>query len=192
MYRAWLLAGLLFFSLSGPCFSEAFWLASPRYRLYDRAKLVKVEGPNVLRLNMLQHGRSITVRLLGVGSPHNRVWQKNLTPTMLSYKAREHIWERATSYIENLLKGREAEIWARRWNQYDEKNRLLAYILIPSGSGDPLDLNADLIKRGFGFVTRDYVHVTFTGYKILEEEARENRRGVWRGLSPDQISSLTK
>lgn len=192
MYRAWLLAGILFFALSGPCFSEPFWLTSPRYSLYDRAKLVKVEGPNVLRLNMLRQGRNITVRLLGVGSPHNRVWQKALTPTMLSYDEREHIWERATTYIENLLKDRKAEVWARRWNQYDEKNRLLAYILIPSDSGEPLDLNADLIERGFGFVTRDYVHVTFTGYKILEEEARENRRGVWRGLSPGQVSSLTK
>ncbi len=192
MYRAWLLAGILFVALCGPCFSETFWLSSPRYRLYDRAKLVKVEGPNILRLNMLKHGRSVTVRLLGVGSPHNRVRQKTLSPSMLSYNARENIWERATTYIENLLKDRDVEVWARRWDQYDEKNRLLAYVLIPSGTGEPLDLNADLIKRGFGFVTRDYIHVTFTGYKILEEEARENRRGVWQGLSPGQVSSLTK
>jgi endonuclease YncB( thermonuclease family) len=52
-------------------------------------------------------------------------------------------------------------------------------------------VNAEIIKKGFGFVTRDYVHVTFADYKRLEQEARQNRLGIWRGLL-NRYSTLTK
>lgn len=192
MYRAGLLATIVLALVCMSGQSEASWLSSPRYKLYDRATLVQVEGPNVLRLYMSRHGRTMTVRLLGVGSPHNRVRFKFFTPSQISYIEQEDVWNKAKTYIESLLTDRRLEVWARKGNQYDEKNRLLAYILIPSESGESLDVNAELIKRGLCFVTRDYVHVTFTGYKILEEEARECRRGLWKGITPGRVSSLTE
>lgn len=192
MYRVGLLLCSLLLGLYSPECSEASWLTSPRYKLYGRAKLVRVEGPNILRLNMLGSGRTVTVRLLGVGSPHNPIRTKLLTPRAISYIEKEDVWERAGRFMESLLRHREVEVRTRRWDRYDEKNRLLAYLLIPSQSGEPLDVNAELIRRGFGFVTRDYVHVTFTWYKILEEEAREFGRGVWKGLYPGRVSSLNE
>ena len=56
------------------------------------------------------------------------------------------------------------------------------YLKVPDTSGEPIDVNGEIIRRGLGFVTRDYVHVTFAEYKLLEQEARVDRRGFWAGL----------
>jgi endonuclease YncB( thermonuclease family) len=43
-----------------------------------------------------------------------------------------------------------------------------------------------------GFVTRDYVHVTFADYKRLEEDARTHRRGLWGCLVGSRVSRLER
>ncbi|MBI4963788.1 MAG: thermonuclease family protein [Desulfomonile tiedjei] len=166
------------------------WSMSPRYMLYGRARLVAVEAPNLLRLKMLEQDRVVTVRLLGVGSPRNRDRIKGLDHQVLSYIRRNDIWETARDFVRSLLDGKSAEVWIRKWDRLDDKNRLLAYVLVPGISGEPIDVNAEIIKKGLGFVTRDYVHVTFVDYKGLENEARSNRRGLWGALSEGRITSL--
>jgi endonuclease YncB( thermonuclease family) len=173
-------------------FLSSSWSMSPRYMLMGRAHLVAVEAPNLLKLRMLDQDRVVTVRLLGVGSPRNRDRIKGLDHEVLSYIRRNEIWESSRGFVRSLLDGKVAEVWTRKWDRYDEKNRLLAYVLIPGISGGPLDVNAEIIRKGLGFVTRDYVHVTFVGYKGLEDEARKNRRGLWAGLGGGRISSLPR
>ena len=73
------------------------------------------------------------------------------------------------------------EVWARKWDRFDDKSRLLAYVMIPNQADEPLDVNGEIIRNGLGFVTRDYVHVTFVNYKFLEDDAKKKRRGVWKG-----------
>jgi len=160
--------------------------------LLGRARLVAVESPNLLKLKILDQDRVVTVRLLGVGSPRNRDRIKGLEHEVLSYIRRNEIWESSRGFVRSLLDGKVAEVWTRKWDRYDEKNRLLAYVLIPGAPGDPLDVNAEIIRKGLGFVTRDYVHVTFVGYKSLEDEARKKRRGLWAALGEGRISSLPR
>ncbi len=171
-------------------FFGSSWGMSPRYMLLGRARLVAVEAPNLLKLKMLDQNRVVTVRLLGVGSPRNRDRLRGLDHEVLSYISRNEIWESSRDFVRSLLNGKVAEVWTRKWDKHDEKNRLLAYVLIPGVSGEPLDVNAEIIRKGLGFVTRDYVHVTFVGYRSLEGEARRNRRGLWAVLGQGRISSL--
>lgn len=168
------------------------WSMSPRYMLYGHACLVAVEAPNLLKLRMLDQERVVTVRLLGVGSPRNRDRIKGLNPKVLSYITRNDVWETSRDYVRSLLDGRQAEVWIRKWDRLDDKNRLLAYVLIPGAPDRPLDVNAEIIRKGLGFVTRDYVHVTFVGYRSLEEEARKNRRGLWGALPEGRLTSLPR
>lgn len=170
----------------------ASWSVSPRYALLDKARVMEVEGPNLLKIRLLGQDRPVMIRLLGVGSPRNRDRVKGLNPEIVSYIQQHDLWKLSKNYVDTLLRGKVVEVWTRRWNQYDEKKRLLAYIVIPNGYDDSLDLNAEIIKRGLGFVTRDYVHVSFVRYRRLEEEAREKRRGMWKGLSMGRMSSLTR
>jgi len=160
--------------------------------LYGQAHLVDVEAPNLLKLRMLGQDQVVTVRLLGVGSPRNRDRIKGLDHDVQSYIRKKDVWESSREFVRSLLEGKAAEIWTRKWDKYDDKNRLLAYVLIPGVPGKPLDVNAEIIRKGLGFVTRDYVHVTFVGYKNLEDDARKNRRGLWAALSEGRLSLLPR
>ncbi len=153
---------------------------------------MEVVAPNLVKIKMMEQGRILTVRLLGVGSPRNRDRIKAMEPAVLSYIQRNDLWEESRRYVESLLEGKVVEVWTRKWDRFDDKNRLLAYLMIPNGSTEPLDVNAHIIKNGFGLVTRDYVHVTFTEYRHLEKDAMRNRRGIWRGLTMDRYSLLNK
>lgn len=168
------------------------WGASPRYELYGHARLVAVETPNIVKLRMVGRDNLVTARLLGVGSPRNKDRIKDLGPEGLTYIQRHDLWEVSRNCVKSLVDHRVVEVWTRKWDRYDDKNRLLVYILIPDESGKPLDVNAEIIRRGLGFVTRDYVHVTFVGYRNLEQQAREHRLGIWGVFSKDRVSSLVR
>ena len=95
------------------------------------------------------------------------------------------------NYLRSLLQRRSVEVWARKWNRLDQKGRLLVYLVTPNFLDQPVDVNGEIIRNGLGFVTRDYVHVTYAKYKRLENEARQNRRGMWKALSTQRLSSLS-
>lgn len=164
--------------------------ASPRYTRLGRAEVIKVDSSNLMELRLLGHDRTVSVRLLGVGSPRNRERLKHLNHHCLDYIRRNRLWEASRNYVRSLVKNKVVEVWGRKWNRLDDKNRLLVYLMVPEAVDEPLDVNAEIIRKGLGFVTRDYVHVTFAQYKQLEEEAKRSRRGIWRGLSLVRTSSL--
>jgi endonuclease YncB( thermonuclease family) len=168
------------------------WAASPRYTFYDKAQVLEVLGPNLLKLKLVNRGKVVIIRLLGVGSPRNRDRVRGLNLEILSYIQTNQIWKTSRDFVRSLLSNKVIELWTRRWDRFDEKNRLLAYVVIPTNSDGSVDLNGEIIRKGLGFVTRDYVHVTFAHYRQLEDEARKNRRGMWRGLSVGKISSLDR
>jgi len=179
----------LLFALVGLDWS---WAMSPRYELYDTAQVVLVESPNLLRLKLSNQGREVSVRLLGVGSPRNRDRVRDLDPRVIFFIRSNDVWEASKHYVRSLLKGRKVEVWVRKWNRLDEKKRLLVYLVVPDSSRNPLDVNGDIISKGLGFVTRDYVHVSFVKYRRLEILARKHRLGMWQALSRKQLSSLTQ
>jgi hypothetical protein len=111
-------------------FLSSSWGMSPRYMLMGRAHLVAVEAPNLLKLRMLDQDRVVTVRLLGVGSPRNRDRIKGLDHEVLSYIRRNEIWESSRGFVRSLLDGKVAEVWTRKWDRYDGKNRLHEIVAI--------------------------------------------------------------
>lgn len=164
----------------------------PRYTSHGRGHVLEVTAPNLLKIKLVNQDRILHVRLLGVGSPRNRDRIKTLGREVITYIQKNGLWDESRKYVESLLQGKLVEVWTRKWDRVDDKNRLLAYVFVPNGGSKPLDVNAEIIRKGLGFVTRDYVHVTFADYKRFEQEARKNRRGIWRGLSIDRYSLLSK
>ncbi len=164
----------------------------PRHRSYGQGRVLEVMAPNLVKVRLADQDRVLHIRLLGVGSPRNRDRIKTLDRSVISYIQRNALWEESRKYVESLVHGKVVEVWSRKWDRVDDKNRLLAYILVTNGGYKPIDVNAEIIKKGLGLVTRDYVHVTFADYKRFEEEARKNRRGIWRGLSMDRYSLISK
>ncbi len=164
----------------------------PRYISNGKGHVLEVVAPNLLKIKMVSSDRVLQIRLLGVGSPKNRDRIKSLDNGVLTYIQKNRLWEESRRYVESIVHNKLVEIWTRKWDRVDDKNRLLAYVFVPNGSTKSLDLNAEIIKKGLGFVTRDYVHVTFADYKKFEQEARKNRLGIWRGLSANHYSSLIR
>lgn len=158
------------------------WATSPRLMLYGRAKLHLVESVNLCTLRMVDTGQVVAVRLVGVGSPLNRDRLKSADPALVRHIRQKRLWQSASNALESLLHGKTIDVWIRKWDRYDDKKRLLVCLKVPDQSGAPVDVNGEIIRRGLGFVTRDYVHVTFAEYKLLEQEARVDRRGFWAGL----------
>jgi len=164
----------------------------PRHRSYGRGQVLEVTAPNLLKVRLADQAKVVHIRLLGVGSPRNRDRIKALDRSVIAYIQRNGLWEESRKYVESLVNGKMVEVWTRKWDRVDDKNRLLAYVIVPNGGQKSLDVNAEIIKKGLGLVTRDYVHVTFADYKRFEEEAKKNRLGIWRGLSMDRYSLISK
>jgi endonuclease YncB( thermonuclease family) len=150
------------------------------YEYCGRGRLVQVDSANLLWLQLENRNEAINVRLLGVGSPHNRDRVKDLSPAVVRGVYANQIWRQACYFVESLLKGRTVEIWTRRNSPLDQKRRLLAYLVIRCEQHPPVDVNAELIAQGLGFVTSDYLHPTYESYRQLEDEARRAGRGIWR------------
>jgi endonuclease YncB( thermonuclease family) len=179
--RLWIL--LFAIVLLQPHLSDGTWASSSRMALYGRAGVVSVESANLVTLKIIGNGKVVSARLVGVGSPLNRDRRRGLDRHVINFIDRNEVWEQSKNYVQSLIRNRTVEVWVRRDGWYDEKNRLLAYLVIPSAKVDSVDVNAEIIKNGLGFVTRDFLHVTYAEYKRFEDEARKYRRGLWRCLS---------
>ncbi len=160
----------------------ASWAFRTRYAWYGRAKVVSVEAPNLLKVKMLDADATVTIRLLGVGSPLIGIGRSTLVLEVLLYIRKNDLWDISRSYVRSLLDKKTVEVWARKWDRLDDKNRLLAYIMIPNQADEPLDVNGEIIRNGLGFVTRDYVHVTYVNYKLLEEDAKRGAAVSGKGF----------
>jgi len=62
------------------------------------------------------------------------------------------------------------------WQKRDRYGRLLAYVYLMDGTF----LNAEIIKQGYGFAYIKYAFKYMEEFRQYEEEARENRKGLWR------------
>lgn len=171
---------------------EPGWAFGPRYGLFVTGRVVAVESPNLVRIRAAGGEKVLTLRLLGVGSPRNRDRVRSLDRGIQGFIERNDFWGQSIRCVHELVRDRTVDVWTRKSDPRDEKSRLLAYVMIRRDSAEPLDLNAEIIRQGLGFVTRDYVHVTFAEYRLLEEDARRHRRGMWQALEPDRLSSMKR
>ena len=70
--------------------------------------------------------------------------------------------------------GKEASAGGRE--QKDRYKRTLAYVFLEDG----MHLNEEIIKQGYGFAVSTRPPFLYQdGFRRLEREARENRRGLW-------------
>ena len=106
------------------------------------------------------------VRLIGVDTPETK---KPGTPVQCFGK-------KATAFTTRLVEGREvrleSDVEAR-----DRYGRRLAYV---TRAGDGLDVNAELVRRGYAVPLTIPPNVRHAGeYARLAREARERGRGLW-------------
>ncbi len=65
----------------------------------------------------------------------------------------------------------------------DRYGRLLAYVTLPDGT----ILNEELIAQGYGYAYLSFPHSEFDTYKMLMEQAIEQKKGLWENVKRDQL-----
>jgi micrococcal nuclease len=105
------------------------------------------------------------VRLIGVDTPE---LHHPLKP--VQYFARE-----ASEFTRSMVEGKRVRLEYER-RKRDKYGRLLAYVYLEDGTL----LNAEIIKRGYGFAYTKYPFRYLDVFRQYQREAREHERGLWK------------
>lgn len=105
-----------------------------------------------------------------------RLWGVN-TPEMntQSSAAPEPFAQEATDFTQRLTNNQRVTVYLQHHRLRGRYGRLLAYIELPNGTV----LNAALIEQGYSKHDDRWSHDQAIAYDRLEQQARQNRRGVW-------------
>jgi micrococcal nuclease len=106
-----------------------------------------------------------TIRLLGVDTPE----------TVHPQKPVERFGKEASEFTRNRLLGKQV-LLAFDWDLWDKYNRLLAYIYLPDGSCH----NADIVREGYGHAYTEFPFQFLEEFRLIEQYARENKKGLWQ------------
>lgn len=114
------------------------------------------------------------IRLIGVDTPETK------HPTVgLMYYGPE-----ATAFTTQQAQGKQVTVFLdTASDQRDRYGRLLAYIQLPDGK----ILNAEIIKNGYGYAYLSFPHSEFAAYKDLMQQAMDNKRGLWKNVTRDDL-----
>ncbi len=141
----------------------AFLLGLARWR-EDRASLVL----KVLDGDTLLLATGERVRLIGVDAPESVDLRRPVG----------RLGPAAAAFVRRLAEGRRVRLEFDR-ERRDRYGRTLAYVFV----GD-LDLNAELLRRGYARAYTRFPHRRSAEFLALEGQARAAGRGLWAGPGP--------
>ncbi len=117
-----------------------------------------------------------TVRLLGIDAPE--VHHPELPVQRFGQEAAE--------FLRRLAEGRECRLEYEPGETRDGYGRLLAWVYV-----DGKMLNAEMVRRGYAYVYHRYPFRCRREFLLLEQEARQNRWGLWDfSLRDGRIANL--
>lgn len=131
----------------------------------------KTTGVNVIRVIdgdtvVLSDGR--TVRYIGIDTPERG----------------QPFYEAAKNFNRKLVQGKEVEL-EFDVERYDHYGRLLAYVFVRDKDGRRIFVNAEMVRNGFARTYTKPPNVKYADLFVrLQEEARNNRRGLWSVYKP--------
>ena len=109
------------------------------------------------------------VRLIGVDTSETRDPRKSV----------EYFGPEATAFTKSMVEGKRVRLEMDQANAHlghtDKYLRILAYVILDDGTF----LNAEIIKQGFGLADTQYPFIYEKEFRLLEEEASDQKRGLW-------------
>lgn len=129
-------------------------------------RVVKVvDGDTVV----LSDGR--TVRYIGLDTPERG----------------QPFYEAAKNFNQKLVQGKvvELEFDVERFDRY---GRLLAYVFVRNEEGRRIFVNAEMVRNGLALIYTKPPNVRYADLFLqLQNEARENKRGLWAVYRPESL-----
>ena len=82
-----------------------------------------------------------------------------------------------------LTLGKKVTVYLEEHRTRGKYGRLLAYVQLP----DRRFLNEVLLIEGFAYADLRFGHSFYNRYKQLEAAARSQKKGLWAGVTPEQL-----
>ena len=118
--------------------------------------------------------RRTRIRLLGIDAPETRS----------EHAEAMYFGSEAKQSAKELLHGKSIDIYVDAPNPTRDKyGRLLAYVRLPGGKF----ANEVLLAEGLVYADIRFAHSLFNKYRQLESSARSTAKGLWPGVTPDQL-----
>jgi len=128
-----------------------------------------VDG-DTLEIDM--NGKKEKVRLIGVDTPETHDPRKAVQCFGLA----------AAAFTKNLVGGDNIRLESDPINtNRDRYNRLLRYVYLPNNTL----VNGEIIKQGYGFAYLSFPFTKSEEFRLLQEDARANTRGLWKDCKPE-------
>jgi micrococcal nuclease len=121
-----------------------------------------IDGDTII---VIIDGKKEKVRLIGVDTP-----EKDGPYTKEKPFSRE-----ASVFTKKMTEGKNVRL-EYDWQKRDKYGRLLAYVYLEDGTF----LNVELIKQGYGTVFRKFRFKYRDDFIRYEQEARDNKSGLWK------------
>jgi micrococcal nuclease len=147
----WISAGLLVLLLLAASTQER----GPQWRTCIRV----IDGDTIM---LDGHER---VRLIGVDTPE----------TVDPRRPVQRFGKEASAFTRNLVQGKKVRM-EYDWQRTDKYGRTLGYVYLEDG----IFVNAEIVKRGYGFAYVKYPFKFMEEFKGYEREARQAGRGLWQ------------
>ena len=137
--------------------------------------VVKVVDGDTLDIDIPDGNYSHTrIRLWGVDTPETKNPRTGLMyygPEASQFVTEAALDKRVTVHLERDRKTR------------DKYRRLLAYVQLPDGRF----LNEALLSEGYAYADLRFKHSLYNKYKQLETLARNQKKGLWENVTPEQM-----
>jgi micrococcal nuclease len=142
--------------------------------------VVKVVDGDTIDINIPDANYATTrIRLLGIDTPE----------TEKSPKGAMYYGAEASKFTSKTALGQEVTVVMDKLSKpRDKYNRLLAFIRFADGR----ILNEELVSQGFAYADTRFAHSYYKEYIQLEETAKKEKKGLWNGITPDQMLQWRK
>ena len=113
-----------------------------------------------------------------------RLWGVDTPETKDPRTGPMYFGKEASDFATKLAFGKQVTIFLEKDRKTRDKyHRLLAYIQLPDGTF----LNEVLLSEGYAYADLRFKHGLYNKYKQLESVARSQKRGLWAGVTPEQM-----
>jgi micrococcal nuclease len=113
-----------------------------------------------------------------------RLWGIDTPETKDPRTGPMYFGKEASDFATKLAFGKQVTIYLEKEkNSRDKYHRLLAYIQLPDGTF----LNEILLSEGYAYADLRFKHGLYNKYKQLESVARSQKKGLWAGVTPEQM-----
>jgi micrococcal nuclease len=119
------------------------------------------------------------IRLLAIDTP-----ETDKSPSGAMYYGKE-----ASEFTTKIALGQKVTVLLDKLSKTRDKyDRLLAFIRFADGR----ILNEELVSQGFAYADTRFPHSYYEKFMQLEKTAREQKKGLWEKVTPDQMPQWRK